>query len=640
LVAIVAAGAAATGPIYYDAAQRSILSDALHNAPTVGQGIEVSTEGPYTVLDPLTTTTTKARDGAPAGGLLDTVVRGQEALYSPVQGQSGRVAWREGLCAHLSMRTGHCPQGRGQAVVSAALAELDGLAVGDRLDAPMPLRVVGVYEPRDPTARYWFNRGYFPQEAQFPNIGSGPTPVDAAFTTRATFEAPSVEVQGASVVDLLLDLDAVTPDRREELRSTVDAIASGLTERGGAVTSGINTALDHATHSWQSLLVPVMLITAQLLVLVWLLLFLVITDAAEARGRDLALAKLRGLGRFQVLRFALAESVTLLLVALPLGVLVGWASTRALADAVLRPGTAVGVGWWAAAAAAVAVSGGLVAAVLAARRTIARPVLEQWRRSGRSQVRRGWVLDVAVLVATAAAMVELYATGAIGRASTHVLALLTPGLVGLAVAVLASRVLPWACRGLARYTRRRGGIGGFLAVRQVARRPAGMRTMTMLATAFALAAFSLSAWTVTRSNIDDVAATRTGAAAVLEVVPNADEDLARTVDRLDPGGDEAMAVDVYDDLGNSARQTIAVDTDRFARIAFWRDDFSSTSQARLTRRLHPDAPGPIRVAGDRVRVDVTGVRLNAPLVLHAHLKTARNDEATVDLGTVTEHTTI
>jgi len=60
-----------------------------------------------------------------------------------------------------------------------------------------------------------------------------------------------------------------------------------------------------------------------------------------------------------------------------------------------------------------------------------------------------------------------------------------------------------------------------------------MRTLTVLAASFALACFSISAWSVTRSNIADVAATNIGAAAVLDVVPPAGKDLSTIVDRLD-----------------------------------------------------------------------------------------------------------
>ena len=91
------------------------------------------------------------------------------------------------------------------------------------------------------------------------------------------------------------------------------------------------------------------LITAQLLLLAWLLLFLIVADAAEARGPEVALAKMRGRGRWRTLTFSLAEPVLLLAVALPAGVLAGWAITTGLGHILFRPGTPVGLpgrpGW-------------------------------------------------------------------------------------------------------------------------------------------------------------------------------------------------------------------------------------------------------------------------------------------------------
>jgi hypothetical protein len=80
-----------------------------------------------------------------------------------------------------------------------------------------------------------------------------------------------------------------------------------------------------------------LLITAQLLVPVWLLLFLAVRDAAEARGPEIALAKLRGYGPWRSIVFGLSESVLLLGLALPVGVLAGWAATAALGHVLLRP---------------------------------------------------------------------------------------------------------------------------------------------------------------------------------------------------------------------------------------------------------------------------------------------------------------
>ncbi|MDN5794181.1 MAG: ABC transporter permease [Intrasporangium sp.] len=617
LVAVIAVAAAAAGPAYQAAARHSILADDLHAATPAGQLVEVTSRGGVGVLDQLTGLVDQELHSAPGADLLDTRIRGQEISVVPRVGQTSLMAWRDDLCGHLRLVQGRCPTAAGEVLVSSALAQLNHVVVEQHLHLLGVNRVVGIYEPLDPESRYWGGRGYFPQEGFFVNR-PGPEPVDAIFTVPDTFQAVA-SVQANSVIDLLLDLDAATPGRVDDLRETLTALTSLAAGAGAFVNTNIPTVLDAATASADTLAIPVILITAQLLVLVWLLLFLAITDAAEARGPDVALARLRGLGGTRTLWFGLGESFVLLLLALPLGIAVGWAGMLLLAQVALREGTPVTVGWVSVAAAVIAVSGGLCAALLGARRTLRRSVIEQWRRPSLS-TRRGWVLDVAVLVATAAALADLWATGAVGKSTVHPLALLVPGLIGLAVAVLVSRLLPWVCRALFGLTRRRGGIGPFLAVRQVVRRPAGMRTLIVLSAALSLATFAISAWTVNRANIADVAATRTGAAAVLTVRAPADQDLAAIVTRLDPAGTQAMAVLDFIDTANQARQTLAVQSDRLARIAFWRSDFSTTSLAQLAKQLHPPTPAPIRLEGDSLRVSLRDVRLSRPQLLTANLK--------------------
>ena len=635
IVAIGGVAAAAMGPMFYGAAEHSILAEAAHGAPTVAQGVEVSAQQQLSILPALTRAVRQARRGTPAADLLARMVRGQEISFAPAPGQTSVLAWRQGLCRHLVMSRGRCPRASGELAVSAALARLDGLAVGDRLPS-LKGHVVGVYEPVQPTGPYWFNRGYFPQET--PQLAGAS--LDAVFTVPATFAGMPAHTQGTSVVDLLLDVDGVSPARVGDLRATVERMSRVLMSRYNvSATTGISAMLDRAAASSRALAVPVVVITAQMLALVWLLLFLTISDAVDARGGEVALAKLRGLNRRRTLWVGIAEPVTVLLAALPLGLAVGFAVTWALSHQVLRAGTPVGFGWMSVAAAVLAISGGVAAAALAARRTLTRPVLEQWRRGSSQLSHRGWVLEAGLLVATVAGLVELFATGTVGSGSADVLALLVPGLLGLGVAVLAARVMPWACGAVVPLTRRHGGLGGFLAVRQVARRPAAMRTLMLVTASFALATFAVSAWAVDQRNVHDVAATRVGAAAVLDVVPKPGQDLSATVDRIDPTGHSAMAVESYTDFGAQGRRTIAVQASRLARVAYWRHDFSAVPLATLAKRLAPPAPDPVSIDGDRIRIRLSGVRLAQPLALWLQLKVPDAGAPTpVELGGLTAGT--
>jgi len=465
-------------------------------------------------------------------------------------------------------------------------------------------------------AAYWLNGECADFIFENPKCLRNPPPWDAMFTPAATFDdAPPSEQGNATVLDVLA-VGAVRPEDLPGLKAAVNGLLIDPTLQGvGAVpTSSIPQMIDQISAAWQTLDVPVFLITCQLLLLTWLLLFLIVTDAAEARAGEVALAKLRGHGRLRTIAFGLSEPVLLLAVALPAGLLVGWAATAGLTRILLRPGTQAELTVLAIAAAAAATLGGLVATVLAARRALVRPVTEQWRRTARRAAHRGWVLDAVLLTGALAGLAELITAGDVTSARSGSLGLLVPGLLGLAAAVTASRLLPVACGLAFAGTRRRGGIGLFLVVRHIARRPGGTRTTIVLTAAFALATFAVAAFSVDQRNVDRVAATQTGAAAVLTVTAPAGQDLETIVDRIDPRGDQAAAVDRYAGGTDNGAVLLAVQPERFARVAQWPSGSLDRPPASLGPALDPRVPPAVTLpAGSAaVRIRVAGPTGVAP----------------------------
>jgi hypothetical protein len=620
LVATVAVAAVAIGPTYYAAAQSSILQDSAHQADTLGQGLEVTQSGALAgTIDGMTQTVVSQVAGY-LGGPAE-----QRLFAAPVTAVEGTLetddetvplVWRTNICAHLNFIAGRCP-GLRQVAVSSSLAAINHWHIGQRITSQSwpPLVISGEYliTVQETGARYWFNAGtrYFPYETASATRSS--SPYDAMFTSLATINRGPAAAQGNDVVDLSLVPGHLRAADVSPLAAAMTSmtLSPQLTNRGATFESDIPDTLAFIRTSWRTVAVPVVLITAQLLMLAWLLLFLVVTDAAEARGPEVALAKLRGRGRWRTLTFGLSEPVILLGTALPAGTAAGWGITAALAHILLRPGTPVGLPILAWAGAATATLGGLIAVMIAARRTLTRTILEQWQRASRGGAQRGWVVDAILLTATVAALIELRVGGQIGSARQGALGLLVPGLLGVAVAVVASRLLVVACRAGFGITRRRGRIGPFLALRHIARRPGGMRTTIVLATAFALAGFAVATWSVAAQNIRSVADARVGAAAVLAVTPPAGGNLPRIVDRADPGGREAMAVDEYTSLsGSTAGQVlIGVDPQRFARIAAWQPQWARQPVASIAAALGPPAPAPVVLNGDAVRIQFRGDRV-------------------------------
>ena len=631
VVALVAAGAAAAGPVYYQAAQKSILADSLAPAsvPFLGRGFEASSPGAIAAALPAL----KSELAAELQGDLGSVMVAR-ALRPPIDsleatGSDGPLTetfpliWRTDFCAHLVI-IGSCPAKANQVIVSNADTAVTGWHVGSRIRGSgwPTLVVTGIYRPPDVNIDYWVLHGqtYFPRS---PSGGQG-AGLDAVFTSPATLSHARHSEQGTAYIDDALAVRRLRVSDVSVLQQGMASLATSqdLLTEGVTVQSGAADILAEAQASWKAVADPVALTTLTVLLLSWLLLFLIVTDSVEARGSEIALAKLRGYGRGGILIVGLAEPAVVLLAALPGGVLLGWAAAAGLARTLLLPGTPTDLPSTAWVAAAAAIAGGMVAVILTAQRALRRGVVEQFRRPALLTAGRGWVIDSILITGCAAGLIEALSLHGTGAAQSSTLILLVPGLLGLAVAVAASRLLPLGCRALYDTATRHKLLAAYLALRHIARRSAGVRTTIVLATAFSLAAFALAAWSVGQRNYQLVADANTGAPAVLTVRVPAGQNLGTIVDRIDPSGRLATAVDTY-------QGTIAVDPARFARIAYWP---ARPSPSGLNASLHPPATPPIVLAGDAFRVTVDVHAMSIPDVqLYVNMTTGASP---VLLGTL------
>ena len=167
------------------------------------------------------------------------------------------------------------------------------------------------------------------------------------------------------MVDDLLTPGRVTGAQVPQLQAAMTAFATSqvLSDQQVLVSTAIPATLAVVQSSWRSVAVPVALITVQLLVLCLLLLFLAVTDAVEARGPEIALAKLRGRGAWATIAFGFPSRWCCWPWRCQPGPWPGGGLRRRSSHVLLRPGTAVvlpGLAW---ATAAAATAGGLAAAV-------------------------------------------------------------------------------------------------------------------------------------------------------------------------------------------------------------------------------------------------------------------------------------
>jgi len=675
LVAVFATAVASAGPIYLAAASDSILQYTLRTAPVTaaGAGIEVSDGvGGQPGTASLRGSVAAALRGDVLRRAYPVAVTGLE-YPTRLLGADGRpvalatVAYRQDLCRHVRVVAGRCVAdgSADEAMVSRATADerhlgTDTVIAVDHFRDPgaastaRPMRVVGVYEPVDPAGAYWFNdtRHYFGATGERRQVTDPPT-IEAVLVPESAFaalrQAPSGDF--TAVVDLPFRRDGVHRGDAGPLRTQLDRfgtalIAAGVDQRGfsGSAVTHLRPLLDRADTGQRGLRVPMLVVVGQLLLLGWYVLFMVATGAAEARAGEVALAKLRGLPAGATLAFGVVESVLLLLASVPLGVAVGAVAVRVLARPVFGPDAEVAfvAGAWL--TALLAAAGGLLAAVLGGLATFRRPVLAQWRRADRDVGGRSPVADAVTLSLALAGLGELWWGGAFAAGRIDPLALAAPGLLAVAGALIGARLLPVLVASGLGATRGSRRIGLFLALRQVARRPGGPRVVAVVATAFALATFSVLAWSVFAANRHDRAATETGAARVVTIDPFGGPDARDVVDAVDPGGRGAMAVlDVTSSVAQATSADLGADTgpsheparllgvqpERLAQVGFWRADFGPASLTAVAGSLSVPLPPPMLVRGDELRLAAT---VPAGVALRAELTTAGGRPVTAPLS--------
>jgi hypothetical protein len=627
-VAIITTTAAALGPLYARAAAESILQDHLVQAgPATGLRL-------YADVDP----------GVPGafGSLADRVrrvghVHGYDRLVTgfytphslgisiPQEGQINTyLLWRSGQCRHVVIVQGHCPSGPGEIMaserdVASGLYHLHlgthvtfGPLVSDpnvliAAPPPSPARVVGVYRPRDVTSSFWFGQNYFGQHGG--QIGAqldlAPT-IDPMLVARSKFTTLARGNYVESDFDYLLTPSAVRLDNVAAERARVDWILNHQRRFHLFAQTGLLPVIDAANHEHRLIDISTLLVILQLALLAWLVLFQVVGDAIEARGDEIAMAKLRGYGAWPTIRFGLGEPVALLAIAIPIGLFAAFGITHLFASAILFPGIPVVLTWAALGTAFLAFAGGLVAAGLAAQRTLTRSVLDQWRHTDRRPGHGRLALGIDALLAAAAVagLVVLLQTRH-AQSSGNTTALLAPALLVFAVGIIGVRLLPLLSRRIARRTRGTRRVGTFLAACQVARRPVGLRLAALLAVAVGLATFGVAGETVATANRAARADAEVGASRVVAVQFSPGLDPVRATRAADPKGRWAMAAATWlPDGGGAVLGTVlGVDPSRLAAVA---EPVRGTLPTHELAHLIGAAPAPpISVTARQMRVHLT-----------------------------------
>jgi hypothetical protein len=612
ICAVVVCAGAALGPVFALAAAESGLQDVLHDAGArTGLRLQGTAAG-----SPQVTVADAERRLAAAEQLPAIAHRPDRigSLFLAGTASAGpglmhtRMVWRQNACDLVRLDAGRCPTAPGEAMVSARSAALPygwkpgaTLVVSSDLDhSTVRVRVVGVYTPVSTTAPRWSGQVYF----QIGADSQGVPITDTVFVSRASFGRLPHEAGVQEAVDLPLDVDSVHLADIPALRAQVRALQRTGRDDGFAVDTSTPAVLDDAERVQQRIDAATALVVLQLCVLGWLVLHRVLVDAVDARSADIALAKLRGFGRWRLLRFGLGEPVVLLLLAVPVGAALALVAGTLLSRTVLLPGTPVVFPWPSYLALAAAAAGGAAAIVQSAWSALRRPVLEQWRRTraGGGGSRAGLVADAAVAVLAAAAFVVLRLAGPEAGALT----LLGPGLLVCAAGFAGARLLPVVLRPAVPATAASRRIAVFLAVRQVVRRPAGLRLVALLTVAVGLAVFGVGGEVTAAENRATRAAAEVGATRVDRLQFTPGEEVVAQVARADPDGRWAAAAATWLPFGGTdvTGSVLAVDAQRLAAVGAAAPGIprSSTLAALTTRGAAPTTVVRGREIGVRIRV--------------------------------------
>ncbi|MET7946381.1 FtsX-like permease family protein [Micromonospora sp. NPDC005324] len=638
LLAVLASAAAATAPSYGAAAGQALARYEVSRATPNELRLRLAdpVEYPGVPGDPARTPfADTVRKLTPAG--FEVVLGAQSGGVAA--GRAGTVTsilvFRTGVCERVTV-AGACPRAtsRGQlpeVMVGTHTAARLGVAVGDQFTfGAVPVRVAGIYQPLDASDPFWLGAEYIRPAVAGPTstsaVGSAE---DAIFTAEAAPLTDDQAILYRSTADLYVTERLFDTRSVADLRSAVTVVTRDGSREGLGGGTSLSSLLDRVALQRGQLADGVTLGAGLLVLLCWLVLFVAVSSAADQRRPEQGLLLLRGVQRRRLWALAIGEHAVPVLIAIPLGCLLGVAATTLLAAHTLPARTDVTVDATVIGFAAVGAAGALAAVLLAQARMLSASVVDLLRRVP-TRI-RGWRATIGDLVAVSVAAAAVVQVRSGGPPSG--LALVAPVVGALAAGVLLSRVamIIGGAAGAALLARGRTAAG--LALLQVARQPRFRPLIALLTVVVAMLAFTAATSEVASVAYSDRAVVEVGAPRVVQVDATSRSHLLAAVRAADPEGRFAMAAVVTTASSEAGTPLLAVDSDRLATVATPHPSYGM-SLADVARKIRPPAPGePLYVrgrlltmvlsasfdaeafAGNRVRLAVTVASANGTRVV-------------------------
>lgn len=546
-------------PLYADAAQSRVLQAALADKADgrppyaflfryIGAWHGAVEWDAYAPADTYLTTQAAGALGLPLTALVRHVRTENLSLFADAGDANSYdrqrpLAWAsigfiDGLAEHIELLEGRLPADAAASaaavdvLVSAALADKLGIQTGERYvlfgrtdEAAIPVRVAGVWAPRDAAEAFWF---YEPRAFD-----------EVLFVSEATFRdrlAPALTGEvGQAAWYLILDGRGLRAGQVDAFLARLTALQTRLA--GLLPNSSLDASPADALRSYRqansALTLQLTLFSLPLLALA--LYFIGLTGGMVVRRQqgEIAIWRSRGASIGQVLAVYAVERLLLGLPAVGLGLCLGRALAAWLGSVrsflalglpaasaqspVLLNSTAV---LYALAAGLAGAAASLLPALAASRHTIITYKWAQARVLRRPWWQRGF-LDLALLLVPLYGYYVLRRQGALTLPGlsgpgadpfSNPLLFLAPVLFCYALALLSIRLYPLALAGLAALAERLPGVTALLALRQLARVPAGYTgPLALLILTLSLATFTASMALTLDASLADQAYYRAGA---------------------------------------------------------------------------------------------------------------------------------
>lgn len=500
----------------------------------------------------------------------------------------GWMLYRDGMCEHVVVE-GACPARPGETMISRDLGTRFKIGLGSRIvmkvegsPSAADLRITGFYRPAD-SGDLWWSEVW----------DHGSDVLDPFFVTADTIRALP---QGLprTTVDLVLRPGAYTDGlagRVRGLKSPSDWQLGGHTS-AGEIPGLIGDSMSQVSAG-------VVAATGRFVLLAWFALLVVVRHTVSDRRPDLALVKLRGVRRWRMLVATTGQTVLVMLAGAAGGAVLGWGVVRLMIGPVVHEDLL----HQSIVQSAMLFGGVLVAALALAWFSEIRSLradVVQLLRSVPPRTRRRAV-DLAELIAALLLALGIWQLSTVSFLRTgSATATLVPGLLAIAVGLLASRFVLWLAGAAGRLAMRGGRLAIALAGLAAKRRPTMRWVITLLVVAVAGLTTALGETVRASDAVDARAQQQLGAARVLTVSAKSRSDLRHAVDQADPTGTRAVAVSYLPVAVGFTKGLLAADLTRFGHVADWRAEYAPAPAAPPAPGSEPVtlADGPLTLAAD------------------------------------------